>query len=106
MASKFKIKPVSDFKLPVKFNMPNGEEALINFTVMHKRAKEVSALFDAPESERPSDVEFIKLFATGWDLEEEFNDENIADAVEFFPGMVVSFSYEYIRSLAGNRAKN
>lgn len=33
---KLKIAPMPDFKLPVKFKLPNGEEATIVFTVKHK----------------------------------------------------------------------
>lgn len=102
--AKFKLKPVSDFKLPIKFVMPNGDEAEIVFTVKHEKASAVNSLFQ--QETPPSDLEFIKQFATGWDLDEEFNDENLNEAIEFFPAMVVSFSHAYIGALAGNRAKN
>lgn len=104
--SKFKIKQVDDFKLPISFIMPNGEEAKFTFTVKHKRAKDVANLFNLEADKLPTDVEFIKMFATGWDLEEEFNDENLQDLVDFFPGCVASFSHTYTSALAGNRVKN
>lgn len=106
MAAKFKLKPVADFKLPVTFNMPNGEEAKVIFTVAHRKSKDVTELFEGPIEDRVNDLAFLKEFAKGWDLDEEFNDENLQEAIDFFPGMVISFSYEYIRALAGNRTKN
>lgn len=104
--SKFKIKPVDDFKLPVSFTQPNGEEAKVVFTVKHKRAKEIGNLFKLDDENRPSDEKFIMDIATGWDLEEEFTADVMRDAVEFFPGMVIEFTRSYLQALAGNRAKN
>jgi hypothetical protein len=104
--AKFKLKPVDDFKLPIDFNMPNGEQARVVFTVKHKRAKEIGALFSANENEKPSDEAFVMNIATGWDLEEEFNADNVKEAVDFFPGMVIEFTRAYMNALAGVRAKN
>lgn len=104
--AKFKLKPVDDFKLPIDFNMPNGEQARIVFTVKHKRAKDIGALFSATGDDKTSDESFVMNIATGWDLEEDFNLDNVREAVEFFPGMVVEFTRAYMNALAGVRAKN
>lgn len=104
--AKFKLKPVSDFQLPVSFTQPNGDIAEVIFTVVHKKANDIQALFDLPADKRPSDIEFIKQVAKGWDLEEEFSDENIKDAVEWFPDMVRQLAMTYVGALAGMRVKN
>ena len=76
---KITLKPLPDFKLPVTFNMPDGEQGEIVFTVRHIKAKEVQALYES--SDVVSDSDFIMKLATGWNLEEEFNAENAAELV-------------------------
>lgn len=100
---KLKIAPMPDFKLPVKFKLPNGEEATIVFTVKHKKSTEIQELY---QRETMRDAEFITEIATGWDLEEEFNEENAAALVEYYPAAALSLMGSYLGALAGQRVKN
>ena len=101
---KITLKPLPDFKLPVTFNMPDGEQGEIVFTVRHIKAKEVQALYES--SEVVSDADFIMKLATGWDLEEEFNAENAAELVSLYPGAALALTGSYLSALAGQRVKN
>ena len=104
--AKFKLKAVADFPLKVAFNAPDGKQYDVIFTAKHVKAK---GLFDAIKSASDrdlTDVKFIQEYATGWDLEEEFNEENIRELVELFPGVMAAFVGEYTTALTGHRVKN
>lgn len=107
MASKFKVTlgRLPDFKLPVEVVLPNGEDGKIVFTVKHLKSSEIQKLFGESENVT-KDIDFLKALATGWDLEEDFTDENLAELVELYPGFVVSLTTSYVRALAGQRVKN
>lgn len=100
---KLKIAPMPDFKLPVKFKLPNGDEATIVFTVKHKKSTEIQELY---QREAMRDAEFITEIATGWNLEEEFNEENAAALVEYYPAAALALMGSYLGALAGQRVKN
>lgn len=103
--AKFKltIGPMPDFKLPVKFTLPNGEEARIVFTVKHKKAAEIQELY---KREEMKDHEFITAIASGWDLEDDFTPENIAALVDYYPASALALMGSYLGALAGQRVKN
>lgn len=106
MSKKFKITlgRLPDFKLPVSMTLQNGETGDMCFTVRHLKASELQEMM---QQEKPvSDVEFIKTIASGWDLEEEFNDENIAELLSLFPMAAASMMEAYTSAMIGARAKN
>lgn len=100
---KLKIGPMPDFKLPVKFKLPNGDEAQILFTVKHKKAAEIQEMYSR---ENLKDYEFICEIASSWDLEEEFNEENVSSLVEYYPAAALALMGSYLGALAGQRVKN
>ncbi|ATN93795.1 tape measure chaperone [Citrobacter phage IME-JL8] len=103
--AKFKITlgALPDFALPVKFIMPNGDEAKITFKVKHRPSNEVQELYDRQDIK---DHDFIMELASGWDLEEEFNQENAEMLVRYYPGAALALTSTYLRALAGQRVKN
>lgn len=105
MASKFKLTlgPLPDFKLPVEVVLPNGESGKIVFTVRHKKASEIQELFGKGNAQ---DIEFLQSLATGWDLDEEFNEDNMKQLIDLYPGFVVALTTSYLKALAGQRVKN
>lgn len=100
---KLTLAPLPDFKLPVKFVLPDGNEQKIVFTVKHKRASEIQELY---QKEGIKDPEFIMNIAVGWDLEEEFNEENAQLLVDYYPGAALALMSSYLSALAGQRVKN
>lgn len=100
----FVLGALPDFKLPVTFNMPNGEEAKIVFTVRHLSSAEVQEMYSNEEGMK--DNEFITRIASGWNIEEEFNEENAAKLVQYYPASAYALTSAYMKALAGQRAKN
>lgn len=105
MAKKMKLTlaPLPDFKLPVKFTMPNGDEQSIVFTVKHKKASDIQELY---QKDGTKDSDFIMNIATGWDLEEEFNEDNSKLLIEYYPSAALALMGSYLGALAGQRVKN
>lgn len=106
MAAKFKITlgALPDFTLPVKFNMPNGEEGVIRFKVKHVPSNEVQELYERDDIR---DHDFIMEIASGWDIEgEEFNKENVEKLVRYYPAAALALTGTYLQALAGQRVKN
>lgn len=105
MAAKFKLTlaPLPDFNLPVVFQMPNGERAEMSFKVRHIKASEVQELY---VKEGVKDSDFILKVATGWNLPEEFNEENAIELIGYYPAAAIALTQAYLSALAGQRAKN
>lgn len=93
---------LADFKLPVEFNMPNGDKAQIVFTVRHMKASEMQDLYNTERS----DSQMIMDIATGWNIEEEFTEENTKELVDLYPGAALALAGAYLGALAGQRVKN
>lgn len=51
-------------------------------------------------------VDSIREVASGWELEDDFTDENIKAAVARFPGLQAKLWQEYDARIKGNRTKN
>lgn len=93
-----------DFPLPVKFTLPNGVEAKMVFTVKALKSSELQSTYN--DAENKTGAEFVKCLATGWDLDDDFNDENINELVDLYPSVVGSLISAYTQALAGYRVKN
>lgn len=101
---KLTLAALPDFKLPVKFMMPNGEEQSIVFTVRHMKASEVQEMYSSEKV--TSDSDMIMNIATGWNLEEEFTAENAKLLVDYYPSAALALAGSYLQALAGQRVKN
>ena len=97
------LKALPDFKLPVKFQLANGEDAEVVLTVKHKKSSELQEILNR---ENFSTKELINEICSDWDLEEPFNDENVDEFANLFPGAVPSLMDSYMKALAGQRVKN
>lgn len=100
---KLSLKALPDFKLPVKFQLANGEDYDIVLTVKHKKSSELQEILNR---ENFSTKELINEICSDWDLEDQFNDENVDKFVDLFPGAVPSLMETYMKALAGQRVKN
>lgn len=101
---KLTLAPLPDFKLPVDFTLPTGDQQRIVFTVKHIKVAEFQELYSGEREVR--DSELIMHIASGWDLEEEFNEDNAKLLVELFPGSAIALAAAYLKALAGQRVKN
>lgn len=93
-----------DFKLPVKIVMPNGDDGEVIFTVRHLKIDEIQEIYNSESIK--NDVEMIMHLATGWDLEDEFNAENVKELVSLFPAISIQIFKSYMGAAIGQRAKN
>lgn len=93
-----------DFPLPVKFILPNGVEAKFKFTVKALKSSELQAAYKNAQDQ--TGAEFLRNIATGWELEDEFSDENINELIDNYPSIVGALISTYTQALAGYRVKN
>ena len=103
--AKFKLSltALPDFKLPVKFKLANDQDVEVIFTVKHKKTSELQELLS---KENLSTKELIMAIASDWDLEEEYNDDNVNEFSDLFPASTVALTTAYMQALAGQRVKN
>jgi hypothetical protein len=75
-----------------------------------KKAKRVK--LDTAEAQKGQDealtkaVAKVREFASGWELEDEFTDENIKQLILMFPGIQGDAWEQYDQRIKGNRVKN
>jgi len=99
-----KLQPSPTFKAKVMVHIPGNEPEPVEFTFKHRNRK---ALREYAESmEGKSDAELIMDLATGWDLADAFNAENVGLLAENYfaaPGAVWT---TYIAELTKAKEKN
>ena len=93
-----------DFQLPVKFVLPNGVEATMVFTVMALTSSELNEALKNAQNQ--TGAQFVKTLASGWELEDEFSDDNVNKLVDRYPAVVGGLISVYTQALAGYRVKN
>ena len=103
--AKFKLSlaALPDFKLPVKFKLANDQDVEVIFTVKHKKTSELQELLS---KEDLSTKELIMAIASDWDLEEEYNEDNVNEFTDLFPASTFALTTAYMQALAGQRVKN
>lgn len=103
--AKFKLSlaALPDFKLPVKFKLANDQDVEVIFTVKHKKTSELQELLS---KENLSKKELIMAIASDWDLEEEYNEDNVNEFSDLFPASTVALTTAYMQALTGQRVKN
>ncbi len=94
IVAKLQLTPAPTFTARVGIPVPGGEAATVEFTFKW-RSRTALSTWLAGGKDR-SDVDAIMDMATGWDLDEPFNRENVAALVENYigaPAMLVEFYY-------------
>lgn len=121
MAGKFKLIPNPTFTGVVVIPTPGSEEGVeLGVTFNHlsmsklldlqKDFAERSEKLEKRKGYKPGDeaelmVEFLKVILSGWDIEDEFNDENLRVVVENHPRFFDSVSGQYQQALWSVRQK-
>lgn len=117
--------PPKDFKRKITIDLLDGTKGDVEFTFKYRTRSEYAALMDdtlnaekdatAKKEESAKEaferigegtVSFIKEIATGWDLEEEFNDQNIKTLIDTYPAVTVAASEVYRISILEGVRKN
>lgn len=120
MGKKYSIKRDPTFVAPVELPVPGGSVVSVDFTFNYKDRDEINQ-FEVdrlkffgdleqkaisgeiePEHLHPSVLEYefqqLKKIVSGWDMEEEFNDENLRHFVKSSGPMVASVINSYLKS--------
>lgn len=103
--AKLKLKPNPTFPLKVEVHVPGHEPGDVVFTAKH-RSKEDMEDFIKAVAEMKDDSSVIMAIATGWDLENEFTEENVKALVSDYAHAPVATFDRYLEELSGNRRKN
>lgn len=102
--AKLQLTPAPTFTAKVGIPVPGGEEAAVEFTFKWRSRTSLSTwLSDGVD--RP-DVDAIMDMATGWDLDEPFNRENVAMLVENYIGAPDALIKFYYKELGKRKAGN
>lgn len=109
MASKLKLIPNPTFKHIVAVPVAGGESESVEFVFKHKKQSEINAMF-APENiegvgQDPikADTEFLLEFVAAWNVDAEFNQDNVALFLENYSGVVHLIFREYANEI--NKAR-
>jgi hypothetical protein len=101
--AKLKLTPDPTFKTKVAIPVPGAGTADVEFVFKHRTKDEAKAWLDQAED---SDAESILAIATGWNLDDEFNEENITKLCQSYAGAAVAIVNAYLGELRGTRTKN
>jgi hypothetical protein len=102
--AKLTLKIDPEFKVVVDIPRAGGDPVQIKLTCKH-RTKDELASFVKSRAEK-QDVESIKEMATAWDLEDEFNEENISLLCQNYITAPVEIYRKYIEELVKAKEKN
>ena len=101
---KIKLCAEPTFKAPVQIPVPGAGPTPVEFTFKHRTREQVLAwLGDTQES---GDVKTVQDVASGWELDDEFNAENIGTLCSNYAGAGFAIVQTYLDELRGARAKN
>lgn len=104
--AKLKLKHDDSFKQSVSICVPGGEVGEVVFEFHWFGQKKIQKFWEEVSEKGMSDVDVTLAIAKGWDLEEEFNAENIAELYDSYPMAAVSVLRAYNEGLFSVREKN
>lgn len=85
----FSIKPAPTFKAPVNIHVPGAAEpGVINLEFKHIKPKDLEARMESLQGK--TDVEVIQELAVGWDVDGEFDADNIGELVDNYANVGVA----------------
>lgn len=101
---KLKLVASPTFKAKVGIPVAGGKAVDVEFVFRHRTKTELDE-FIKTRAEK-SDVDSFLDMIAGWDLEDEFNADNVQLLLENYIGAAVTTYRAYIDELVANRAKN
>jgi hypothetical protein len=102
--AKLKLQPDPTFKAKVAIHQPGAEPVDVEFTFKHRGRKELASFAEAMSG--IGDAELILALATGWELEDPFNAENVAVLVEHHYTAPAAIWMTYLEALTKAKEKN
>lgn len=102
--AKFKLNPDPTFKAKVAIPVPGSAPAKVEFTFKHKTRQEVLKWLD--DRKEDDEVAVFRDMVAGWELDDEFSDDNIRRLCDNYPGAGVAVLSVYLDELRGARVGN
>lgn len=102
--AKFALKAAPTFTAKVGFPVAGGEPVDVLVTFKH-RTKTALDEFMTTRNDH-GDVESFMEMVVGWDLADEYNEENVKTLLENHIGVALATYKTYIDELVKHRAKN
>lgn len=103
--AKLKLQPDPTFKAKVAISVPGAEPASVVFTFKYRSRQEMDRFLKSV-SDMADDVEMILALATGWELADDFTEENVRTLVDSYISAPAEIFETYLKELTGNRSKN
>lgn len=104
MAKKFSLVPSPTFKAPVAIQVPGGKPVEVEFVFKHRDRENFKELIDSLEGRK--DVEVLLDIASGWELEDAFDEKNLQKLVDNYLGAGRAVLETYIAEQTAARVKN
>lgn len=103
--AKLKLVPDPTFKAKVEIAVPGATPAGVVFTFKHRSRQEMDR-FLKQVSDMNDDVEMVMALAVGWELADDFTEENVRALVDSYISAPAAIFETYLKELTGNRSKN
>lgn len=103
---KLTLNPSPTFKAKVDIHVPGVGNAPVEFTFKHRTKPELDKWLADVAAKTPSDPEALLDCVLGWDLDDEFNAENVKRFCDTYHSGAYAVVSAYRAELRGNRAKN
>jgi hypothetical protein len=104
MAKKFTLTPSPTFRANVSIQIPGERPAQIEFIFKHRNREEFRKFSEGLEGR--GDVEILLDIASGWDLDDAFDEKNLQQLVDNYMGAGRAVLETYVTELTASRAKN
>ena len=87
------------FKAPVPIPVPGGKITNVEFTFKHRNKTQMQEFLEALKDQ--DDVDLIMSMASGWELDEPFDAENVGQMVSEYVGSAIAVLETYIAESTG-----
>lgn len=104
MAKKLILAASPTFKSKVAIPIPGGSPVLVEFTFKHRQKDDLFTW--AQNLAGMEDVDLVKDVASGWDLDDEFNDANITALTQTYCGSARAILDRYFAEQTGAKLGN
>ena len=102
--SKFSLTPSPTFKCIVEIPVPGGRSAPVEFTFKGRTRDQFEEFMTGLKSEKPD--ELVMQLATGWDLDEAFEQDNVDKLTQNYMGAGLAIWTKYVAELTKARTGN
>ncbi len=103
--AKLTLTPEATFKAKAFIPVAGSPDIAVEFTYKYRTSKELASV-GAEIDKAETVAEQVMLVASGWELDDEFNDENVTLLVEQRPGALRAIVDTYLKESFGAREKN